>query len=235
MTKTRKPKLPQIQIKQSSRYASLIVSILIVVLGLYGFNTGFIQIAGINDIPDPTPIVRPSPQPTSTPLPTIKPTKPALIPSTPKPTVIPKLIPSQPKSNINGSGVFNSVNAYRASKGLPGLDVSDELCRLATIRANFIAIDNHKRLKEEPGHPGFDEQLGFDKYSGRYIGENISFIGFKSTNNSSQGVVDWWKISPSHNELLLNTQVEGITATKGCVATALDNEGTISILLVGDK
>lgn len=190
------------------------------------------------DLSNKEPLVQQANVVSATPIPsaTFSPaqtSKPTFIP-TPKPAYIPKPSPS-PKSNINGSGVFNSINAYRTSKGLPGLDVSDELCRLATIRANFIAIDNHKRLKEEPGHPGFNEQLGFDKYSGRYIGENISFIGFNSTNNSSQGVVGWWETSPSHNELLLKTQVGDIAATKGCVATVLDQEGTVTILLVGDK
>lgn len=175
---------------------------------------------------------------TPLPSPTIIPTQapnPTFIP-TPKPAIAPKPVPTV-KPTISGSEVFNAINAYRHSRGLPGLDVSDELCKFAQTRANFLVADNEKTARESSigNHIGFKDQVSFDQYSGDFVGEAFARIGILSPSYSSSGVVTGWKNSPPHNGLLLRTKENGITSNKGCVATATNQEATVTVLLVGDK
>lgn len=180
-----------------------------------------------NEIPG-TPLPSPPVLPTQTPEPTFIPTPKPTIAQTPTPIL---------KPTISGSEVFNLVNAYRRSQSLSGLDVSDELCKFAQTRANFLVADNEKAARESSteNHIGFRDQVSFDQYSGDYVGENIARIGINSTSYSSSGVVTGWKNSPPHNKLLLRTEENRIISNKGCVATATNQEATVTVLLVGDK
>lgn len=161
----------------------------------------------------------PSPQPTE--IPTLTPTQ--------RPIVQPVVIPTTPSlPTLSGSDIFNSVNAYRSSKGLVTWSVSDELCRIAEQRADYMMQDHLAAFKSSTvgGHTGFRDL----SYSGQEIGENLA-ANVSSTSNT----MSTWEASPPHNALLLSTTLDGTPITKGCIATRVKDYGSIVVLEVGDK
>lgn len=153
-------------------------------------------------------------------------------------TIEPTLTPSkkstsssptkQPLPVLNGGNIFSLVNQYRSSKGLPFLSVSDELCGMAEKRADLMMANNMEAFKKSStgNHYQFDDV----QYSGEGVGENVA-----ANLARDNDVVEKWKTSPAHNELMLWTEKEGTKITKGCVATRVSEVGSIVVLLVGDK
>ncbi|MFA6007029.1 MAG: CAP domain-containing protein [Candidatus Shapirobacteria bacterium] len=148
--------------------------------------------------------------------------------TTPTSTSTPTKTGKQPLPVLKGSSIFSFVNQYRASKGLPFLSVSDELCKLAEKRADLMMANNMEAFKKSGtgNHYQFDDV----QYSGNGVGENIA-----ANLGRDKDVVEKWKTSPPHNELMLWTEKEGTQITKGCVATRVSEVGSIVVLLVGDK
>jgi len=134
----------------------------------------------------------------------------------------------QPLPVLNGGNIFSLVNQYRSSKGLPFLSVSDELCGMAGKRADLMMANNMEAFKKSStgNHYQFDDV----QYSGEGVGENVAANLAKDND-----VVEKWKTSSAHNELMLWTEKEGTKITKGCVATRVSEVGSIVVLLVGDK
>lgn len=146
-----------------------------------------------------------------------------------EPTVSPKVAPTkQPLPVLNGASIFNAVNAYRSQNGAPFLSVSDELCRIAESRADYMMANNMSAFKTSGlgAHTGFRDV----QYSGNGVGENLA-ANVASTAN----VMAIWKNSPPHNELMLWTIKDNTPITKGCVATRVSEIGSIVVLEVGDK
>lgn len=143
-------------------------------------------------------------------------------------------IPSQVNKNalpkLNGSNIFALINSYRASVSKPFLNVSNELCSLAEKRADYM-IANHREAFKTSGidnHTGLSEATS--GYSGGMVGENLAM-----NVTSDQGVVNLWKNSSTHNSLMLTTEKDGFVMNKACVATRVVEDGSIIVLLIGDK
>lgn len=171
----------------------------------------------------------PNPQPTKTPIPS--PSQ-IVIPQTNQPTFTPKpTIGNLPV--LSGANIFYFINNYRQQKGLPQLQLSNELCTLAQQRVDFLIKEDPSGEKSFIGnHYKFQEML-YDVYSGNTIGENLS-----GNKKGDVEVVEGWKKSPPHNELLLGTHSpNGTVYTNGCVRTAVssDNKYNQAVFLIGDK
>lgn len=163
----------------------------------------------------PTPLPTPTPAPIKTPVPQAIPT--------PTPT-------KQPLPVLNGGNIFNMVNAFRTANGKPGLSVSDELCRLAEARADYMMANNMAAFKSSKtgGHTGLIDVSS--QYSGSGVGENLA-----ANLGTDASVIEIWKNSPPHRELMLWTEKNGSSMTKGCIATRVSEVGSIIVLFVGDK
>ena len=101
---------------------------------------------------------------------------------------------------IAGLLMLMGVNQYRAEHQLAPLSWSVDTCIIAMIRVEDIQTECSHRLFSQRTNlvnigGWFYEDLG------RYYGEN-----------QWQGMLEEWKKSPSHNEILLSP------ATEGCVA-----------------
>jgi len=136
---------------------------------------------------------------------------------------------------LNGGAIFGLINAYRASNGKPYWSVSDELCRLAEQRAEYLIQPTYEDFMENTypsfkNHPGFQDIASAFNYSGLGLSENLA-MGAKSDTD----VINIWKNSPPHNGLMLTTDYNGANYTKACVATRVKYYGSITVLLVGDK
>lgn len=131
---------------------------------------------------------------------------------------------------LNGSSIFSLINNYRSASGKPFLSVSSELCNLAEQRADYMMANNMEAFKSSGtgGHTGLSSMT--NQYSGGMIGENL---GANLSSNSA--VLNIWKNSAPHNELMLVTEKGGFQMTKGCVATRVSTVGSIVVLLIGDK
>jgi len=110
------------------------------------------------------------------------------------------------------------------------LTVSDELCRLAETRADYMMRNGMEAFKSSQtgSHTGLIDVSS--QYSGGGVGENLA-----ANLSSDTAVIGIWKNSPPHRELMLWTEKDGFLITKGCVATRVSEVGSIVILLVGDK
>ncbi len=129
---------------------------------------------------------------------------------------------------LNGGNIFNLINQYRSSKGLPFLSVSSELCAIAEGRADLMMANDMEAFKKSAtgSHFGLDST----SYSGQGVGENLA-----ANLARDEDVLRKWQSSPPHNELMLWTSKDGTSITKGCIATRVSEVGSIIVLLVGDK
>jgi len=152
------------------------------------------------------------------------------LPSINTPTPFPKAIEKPPLPVLNGSSIFNMVNTFRASNGKPFLSVSDELCRLAEARADYMMSNKMTAFKSSKtnGHTGFTNAIS--QYSGSGVGENLA-----ANVSADMSVIEIWKNSPPHKELMLSVKENDTQITKGCIATRVSEIGSIVVLLVGDK
>lgn len=129
---------------------------------------------------------------------------------------------------LSGADIFNAVNSYRAKNGKPFLSVSDELCKIAEDRANYMMANGMSAFKTSGvgAHTGFRDT----QYSGMGIGENLA-----ANVGSTARTMYIWENSLPHRELMLWTEKDGTLITKGCVATRVSIVGSIVVLEVGDK
>lgn len=175
------------------------------------------------------PIISPTENPM--PQPTTKPTSlPVRIPTVAKSGTQPSQPPKANLPVLNGSNIFNMVNAFRAANGKPGLSVSDELCRLAETRADYMMANNMAAFKSSKtgGHTGLIDVSS--QYSGSGVGENLA-----ANLGTDAAVIEIWGNSPPHRELMLWTEKNGFPIAKGCIATRVSEVGSITVLFVGDK
>jgi uncharacterized protein YkwD len=108
-------------------------------------------------------------------------------------------------------GLANSINAYRAQRGLPALRNSTILARAAM----WASLDDARRGFAPSNHVdsrgmGIAQRVHYcTGYTGP-IGE-INYWGYgggpkNNYNGSGPAALAWWKNSPGHNALLLSTQ-----------------------------
>jgi len=165
--------------------------------------------------------------------------KPSNTPTSKKPTVTPTKIPTAIKTKtppqtklpvLNGGNIFNYLNAYRLANGVPFLSVSNELCSYAEKRADYMMANSRANFKssETNSHTGLSDAVS--GYSGNMVGENLAM-----NVADDKDTIDFWKTSPDHNSLMLITEKDGFLMTKGCVATRVTEDGSMVVLLVGDK
>lgn len=140
------------------------------------------------------------------------------------------IIQKTPTVSLNPDTVFWLINGYRNTQGKPALQKSNELCAIANSRVDGVmanwrsSYDNTK----VGAHYGFAQSAS--SYSGTGVGENLYF------NGTSEGMVlEGWKSSPRHNELLLATERGGTVINFGCVASKYSDIGSVTLLLVGDR
>ena len=175
-----------------------ILVILIVTSGLSNISND------INKSPEKlTHVIKNTPTPTSTiiPTPTLTPTltPTPTVPPTPVPTKTPTNAPTQEKneqSNIPadtkgdvGLTLMKQINDFRSSKGLPPLSTDGYTCGFATLRAGEIVSGF--------SHDGFRSRidsgsLPYPSYSS--VAENIAM------NSDPNAVVPAWIDSAGHNE-----------------------------------
>lgn len=114
--------------------------------------------------------------------------------------------------------LYNSVNNYRAEKGLNKLSLDLELCKLAYIRAKEQEISKgHTR----PNGLRFFTLLDECNYSYITSGENIVLIW----ENPSTRPLELWKSSKTHNENMLKTKW-----TKTGIAMYQNSDGRYNIV-----
>lgn len=170
-------------------------------------------------------IVKPTPELTPTIKPTSKPDVNITNTITPK---VNNIATKQPLPVLTGSIIFNYLNAYRSSMGVPFLSVSNELCSIAENRADYMIANERANFKSSSigAHTG----LGDVSYSGNMLGENLAM-----NVADDKYTIEFWKTSVAHNNLMLITEKDGFQITKGCIATRVTEDGSIVVLIVGDK
>ena len=84
------------------------------------------------------------------------------------------------------------------------------------------------KSSETGGHTGLINVSS--QYSGGGVGENLA-----ANVDTDASVIEIWKTSTPHRELMLWTEKDGTPITKGCIATRVSEIGSIVVLLVGDK
>ncbi|MEK7571240.1 MAG: CAP domain-containing protein [Patescibacteria group bacterium] len=154
-------------------------------------------------------LVKPTVQPTATPLPTkkdqsteekkqitITPTPTTKI--TPTPTAQTAVAAGQNIGGLNAEKLFSMSNAHRQSIGLPALQKDEKTCSLATARASEIAA----------------EMAAGTLHSGMY-GRNLPYW---NTENAiaiapEEAAFNWWLGDPIHRQA-----IESPTHTISCVA-----------------
>ncbi len=206
--------------------------ILIILICLVAFKSGFIEIdlSRSNDSENIT-LQKPQATPIYTPNPIATPTFAPKIIQTPQYTKSPETsrvaLPS-----LNGSNIFYFINDYRLKNGVPQIPLNDELCQYAQKRAETIASEDPQLKKSAlMNHFKFREFIN-SLNEDIIIGENINV---NSTTESQ--VLEGWKSSPPHNELMLATHFpEGAIYFGGCVKSVVTSQGNnATVFLVGGK
>lgn len=146
------------------------------------------------------------------------------------PLVSPTPSPSGITHRLDSNKILELINKYRAENKLEPFTKSDELCKLASIRADYFIKDEMAAWKNSPdgSHPGIEEVRKM--YSGKAMGENLGAFA-KDNEQAAYG----WKDSPTHNKNLLATGWNGVVVNKACVQTREIPGHNIIVLLVGDK
>lgn len=197
----------------SKRLLFLVVTIVIGIVGVALLTTQPSPKVAVTTNELPTPILLPLQQQTATPVPTINP---------------PNIPPPLPA--LSDAVIFNLINSYRSTSGLAPLSTSSELCSIANSRADYLIANNMEAARSSVtgNHTGFRDQTSI--YSGGAIGENLYQNAMTNV-----GVLIGWEDSAPHNALMLATNYNGVSITRGCVATRVASYGSIAVLEVGDK
>lgn len=132
---------------------------------------------------------------------------------------------------IDETRVLQLVNEYREQNGKQPFTLSNELCTLASVRADVFMRNEQEAVKTSKigAHIGFGDDVAKYKYEGA-IGEN-----YYANGGSEENAIEWWKFSPPHNDLMLITEYQGSKMDKACVGSKVTSKGSIVVLLVGEK
>lgn len=165
-------------------------------------------------VPAPTPVRVPAPVPAST-----KPQSPAKVPTkTPSPSTTTP--PTKPTTQTTPSGqislssfeqeLFNRVNDYRISKGLPALLLDKRLVLAARKHNDLMSQENtmsHQLQNELPlADPGTNnDRYDAVNYKWRYAAENVA-----AGQTTPSIVMTSWINSPGHNTNILSTSARDI-------------------------
>ncbi|ARV58241.1 alkaline phosphatase [Nostocales cyanobacterium HT-58-2] len=121
--------------------------------------------------------------------------------------------PTMKSSDLERS-VFNQINRYRASKGLPKLSLNTKISRLARIHSQNMA-----NRKVPFSHQGFRRRVGAIPIRYRSAAENVAFnLGYS---DPAQEAVSGWIHSPDH---LVN--IKGNYNMTG-IGVATNNQGEV--------
>ena len=132
--------------------------------------------------------------------------------------LIPSLAFSQDSVELK---VIQYLNVYRTSKGLSKLEIDQGLCKAAEYQVQYEFLCDKVTHTQDQDFPGFREIPEFcDRV--RYfcgpegpspVGEitlgsegNLSTLNPEFLNNLPGKVVNWFKESPSHNQIMLERE-----------------------------
>lgn len=118
---------------------------------------------------------------------------------------------------VNGGlneDVLKYTNQFRKSKGLPALEMRDDLNRIASTHSKDMA-----KGKCSFGHDGFNQRESEVQKIIQPFYEMAENVAYGAT--TGKGVVQMWKDSPGHRENML-----GHYKYLG-IGTAADDKGTI--------
>jgi len=95
-------------------------------------------------------------------------------------------------TQVNENELFDLVNAYKTESKVKAAVKDEFLCKIAGMRLGVVADDW--------SHAGFEEGWTYNLKGNNYqtLGENLA-KGFYS----AKDVLDGWKTSPKHNEIML--------------------------------
>lgn len=113
--------------------------------------------------------------------------------------------------------VLKTINGYRKEAGISVLTFNEDLCVIASIRAQEIA-ENKKYEHNRPNNKGYFSTL-FNEY-GYKEGQAAENIAWEF--NTADEACEAWKNSASHYENLMNKQY-----TKTGIGIALTDEGKL--------
>lgn len=106
--------------------------------------------------------------------------------------------------------VADQINAYRASKGVPALRVSDQLRRPTMWGAIDSAVRTDNKPVDHVDTRGMDP-MARAKFCGNYTGTRIGEIKYwgrggagGNANGLGPAALAWWKQSPPHNANMLD-------------------------------
>jgi uncharacterized protein YkwD len=129
--------------------------------------------------------------------------------------------------------LFNSINGYRAQKGLPALAFSRTLARPAM----WASLDDYARGFAPSNHVdsrgmNVPQRVQFcSGYTG-YLGEINYYAWGGGTGTTPQGALTWWKNSPGHNARLLDPNAR--TMAVGLAYAGEDRNRTYYTVVFGD-
>lgn len=192
---TSQKKLTLIKNTQKKTLGSLILSPTI------GETTNTMTVASI---PQPTPTIYVQTQVTLTPTPIIEETvSPSPLPTdqpttTPSPTYSPA--PQSNPGGLNAADIFNMVNTYRASQGLPAFQQDAKSCSLAAVRAPEVA-----------------GEVASGNYHAGLIAMNLPYWNTENiiSMNSDQAAFNWWINDPIHHAAIVSSNIYSCVACSG--------------------
>jgi uncharacterized protein YkwD len=125
--------------------------------------------------------------------------------------------------------IIKKINLYRKQNGIPEL-VYESKAKLANdqmlnymIETSTLPLDHSQRITSSfpTTFQTFIERITYlYQYNYTYIGENLcSFIDLKTDEEKANKVLELWKNSPKHNELMLNPKYDGL-----CVGSKTSNK-----------
>ncbi|HVZ11452.1 MAG TPA: CAP domain-containing protein [Patescibacteria group bacterium] len=110
---------------------------------------------------------------------------------TPTPTITQNITYQAPLpdgQNLDSDKIFNMINAYRTSLGLPAFETNPDVCSLALVRSTEIPGEIQKGTL----HMGlYNRPLPY------WIWENAKY------GSNEEGTVAWWLASPLHHSSIV--------------------------------
>jgi uncharacterized protein YkwD len=111
---------------------------------------------------------------------------------TPQPTMAPlENEYAPPDATLNSDTIFELVNQYRASRGLPPFERDDKVCELAQIRSSEI-------IDEVGGKSGYLHSGLYNRNLPYWIFENAKY------GSNEEGTVAWWLSSSIHHQSIVS-------------------------------
>jgi len=125
--------------------------------------------------------------------------------------------------------IIKKINLYRKQNGIPEL-VYESKAKLANdqmlnymIETSTLPLDHSQRITSSfpTTFETFIDRITYlYQYNYTYIGENLcSFRDLKTDEERANKVLELWKNSPKHNELMLNPKYDGL-----CVGSKTSNK-----------